>query len=39
MPILNYTTSIEVEKTMGEITGALARRGVVFRANQKEIES
>lgn len=28
MPILNYTTSIAVEKTMGEITGALARRGV-----------
>lgn len=28
MPILNYTTSISVEKTMGEIQGALARRGV-----------
>lgn len=28
MPILNYTTSIAVEKTMGEIQGALARRGV-----------
>lgn len=28
MPILNYTTSIAVEKTMGEITAALARRGV-----------
>jgi len=28
MPILNYTTSIDVSKTMGEITGHLARRGV-----------
>lgn len=28
MPILNYTTSIAVTKTMGEIQGALARRGV-----------
>lgn len=28
MPILNYTTTISVEKTMGEIQGALARRGV-----------
>ena len=28
MPILNYTTSIEVSKTMGEIQSALARRGV-----------
>ena len=28
MPILNYTTSIDVSKTMGEIQGALARRGV-----------
>ncbi|WP_136057269.1 hypothetical protein [Microbacterium sp. K24] len=28
MPILNYTTTIAVEKTMGEIQGALARRGV-----------
>ncbi|WP_323986266.1 hypothetical protein [Microbacterium plantarum] len=28
MPILNYTTTIAVEKTMGEINTALARRGV-----------
>jgi hypothetical protein len=28
MPILNYTTDIAVSKTMGEIQGALARRGV-----------
>lgn len=28
MPILNYTTSIAVEKTMGEIIGTLASRGV-----------
>lgn len=28
MPILNYTTSIDVSKTMGEIQGALARRGI-----------
>lgn len=28
MPILNYTTEIAVEKTMGEVTKALARRGV-----------
>ena len=28
MPIMNYTTSIEVSKTMGEIQAALARRGV-----------
>lgn len=28
MPILNYTTGISVEKTMGEIIGALSRRGV-----------
>ena len=28
MPIMNYTTSIDVSKTMGEIQGALARRGV-----------
>lgn len=28
MPILNYTTSIEVPKTMAEIQTALARRGV-----------
>ena len=28
MPILNYTTSIAVEKSMGEVTAALARRGV-----------
>ena len=28
MPILNYTTDVTVEKTMGEIQGALARRGV-----------
>lgn len=28
MSIMNYTTSIAVEKTMGEIQGALARRGV-----------
>lgn len=28
MPIMNYTTTIAVEKTMGEINAALARRGV-----------
>ncbi|OIU88635.1 hypothetical protein [Microbacterium sp. AR7-10] len=28
MPIMNYTTGIAVEKTMGEINAALARRGV-----------
>lgn len=28
MPILNYTTEIAVEKTIGEVTKALARRGV-----------
>lgn len=28
MPILNYTTTIDVEKTIGEVTKALARRGV-----------
>ncbi|QJU54362.1 hypothetical protein SCB71_14545 [Herbiconiux sp. KACC 21604] len=28
MPIMNYTTDISVTKTMGEIQGALARRGV-----------
>lgn len=28
MPILNYTTEIAVSKTMGEIQGALARRGI-----------
>jgi hypothetical protein len=28
MPILNYTTTIDVGKTMGEIQTALARRGV-----------
>lgn len=28
MPILNYTTTVEVEKTMGEIQGTLARCGV-----------
>lgn len=28
MPILNYTTTIDVSKTMGEIQAALARRGV-----------
>jgi len=28
MPILNYTTSIAVEKTMGEVIGSLSRRGV-----------
>lgn len=28
MPILNYTTTIAVSKTMGEIQSALARRGV-----------
>lgn len=28
MPILNYTTSIAVEKSMGEVIGALTRRGV-----------
>jgi len=28
MPILNYTTSISVEKSMGEVIGALTRRGV-----------
>lgn len=28
MPIMNYTTEIAVEKTMGEVIGALTRRGV-----------
>jgi hypothetical protein len=28
MPILNYTTTIEVQKSMGEVVGALSRRGV-----------
>lgn len=28
MPILNYTTSIAVEKSMGEVIGTLTRRGV-----------
>lgn len=28
VPILNYTTTIDVSKTMGEIQSALARRGV-----------
>jgi len=28
MPILNYTTDVSVEKTMGEVIGALTRRGV-----------
>lgn len=28
MPILNYTTDITVAKSMGEVTAALARRGV-----------
>lgn len=28
MPIKNYTTSVPVEKTMGEVIGFLARRGV-----------
>ena len=28
MPILNYTTKVDVSKTMGEIQGVLARRGV-----------
>lgn len=28
MPILNYTTSIDVEKTQGEVIRALTRRGV-----------
>jgi hypothetical protein len=28
VPILNYTTDIAVSKTMGEIQGSLARRGV-----------
>ena len=28
MPILNYTTTISVEKSMGEVIGALTRRGV-----------
>ena len=28
MPIMNYTTSIDVSKTMGEIQSALSRRGV-----------
>lgn len=28
MPIMNYTTTVAVEKTMGEINAALARRGV-----------
>lgn len=29
MPIANYTTEVPVEKTMGEVIGALQRRGVV----------
>lgn len=28
MPIMNYTTTISVEKSMGEVIGALTRRGV-----------
>lgn len=28
MPILNYSTEIAVEKSMGEVIGALTRRGV-----------
>lgn len=28
MPILNYTTKVPVEKSMGEVIGALTRRGV-----------
>jgi hypothetical protein len=28
MPIANYTTDVAVEKTMGEVVGALQRRGV-----------
>jgi hypothetical protein len=28
MPILNYSTTIAVEKSMGEVIGALTRRGV-----------
>lgn len=28
MPILNYTTTVPVEKSMGEVIGALTRRGV-----------
>jgi len=28
MPILNYTTTIAVEKTLGEIQGILARHGI-----------
>lgn len=28
MPILNYTTEIAVEKSMGEVIGALTKRGV-----------
>jgi len=28
MPIMTYTTEIDVEKTIGEVTKALARRGV-----------
>lgn len=28
VPILNYTTTVDVSKTMGEIQAALARRGV-----------
>ena len=29
MPIANYTTDVAVEKTMGDVVGALARRGVL----------
>ena len=29
MPIANYTTDVSVEKTMGQVAGALARRGVL----------
>lgn len=28
MPILNYTTSVAIEKSIGEVTTTLARRGV-----------
>lgn len=28
MPILNYTTDVPVERSMGEVIGALTRRGV-----------
>lgn len=28
MPIMNYTTNVAVEQTMGEVIGALTRRGV-----------